>query len=94
MIEIKNLTKTYVTVYPPQSTVAVEDVSLKFHRGEIIGLFGENACRRYTGLTYADSGADTCYESGKNRTDTCQYLTIGTDGYEKIIKTHFVDPPF
>ena len=42
MIEIKNLTKTYATVYPPQSTVAVDDVSLKFHRGEIIGLFGEN----------------------------------------------------
>lgn len=42
MIEIKNLTKTYINDFPPQSTVAVNDVSLKLHRGEIVGLFGEN----------------------------------------------------
>lgn len=42
MIEIKNLTKTYTGDFPMKTTVALRNVSLKLHRGEIIGLFGEN----------------------------------------------------
>lgn len=48
MIEIQNLTKKYVSDFPPKTTVALEDVSLKLHRGEIVGLFGENGAGKTT----------------------------------------------
>ena len=42
MIEIRNVSKTYYNEFPGKTTVALEDVSLKLYRGQIIGLFGEN----------------------------------------------------
>lgn len=47
MIEVKNLTKTY----PAQSfgsKIAVDNVSVSFPRGQIVGLFGENGAGKTT----------------------------------------------
>lgn len=41
MIEIKNLTKLYRNDFSG-GVLALEDVTLQLHRGQIIGLFGEN----------------------------------------------------
>jgi len=48
MIEIRNLSKTYVSDFPPKSVVALEGVDLKLYRGQIVGLFGENGAGKTT----------------------------------------------
>jgi len=59
MIEIKNVIKKYPAVFPARPTVALNDVSLKLHRGEIVGLFGENGARINALRTaYYDAFAD------------------------------------
>jgi len=47
MIELKNITKKYHTA-PYGSKVAVDDVSISFPRGQIVGLFGENGAGKTT----------------------------------------------
>ena len=42
MIELKNVTKKY------PDKLALNDVSLKLPRGEIVGLFGENGAGKTT----------------------------------------------
>lgn len=49
MIELKNLTKTYYS-HPIGTKIAVDDVSLSFPRGQIVGLFGENGAGKTTML--------------------------------------------
>ena len=48
MIQIQNLSKTYVSEFPPKVTEALADVNLRLHRGQIIGLFGENGAGKTT----------------------------------------------
>lgn len=48
MIEIKNVTKKYPRAFPQRPTVALDGVSLKLYRGQIVGLFGENGAGKTT----------------------------------------------
>lgn len=104
MIEIKNLTKTYVNEFPMKSTVALDDVSLKLHRGEIIGLFGENGAGKtslmkcilgltgYKGEITLDGEAITRKNIEKLSFATCEHSYfpgLTAQGHREFYQDHF-----
>ena len=98
MLEIKQVTKKY------GSTVALSDVSLRFSKGEIIGLFGENGAGkttlmkcifgfcRYDGEITLDGEKIMGKNIEKLSFATCEHSffpSLTAKGHEAFYKEHF-----
>ena len=104
MLKIHHITKSYRNPYPAKPTVALDDVSLEFHRGEIIGLFGENGAgkttlmkcilgfARYKGEILLDGEPITRKNIEKLSFATCEHSFfpgLSARGHREFYEDHF-----
>ena len=103
MIEVKNLTKTYPT-QPFGSKIAVDNVSVSFPRGQIVGLFGENGAGkttllkcilgllRYKGEITLDGAPISRENIHKLSFATCEHSffpALDARGHQEFYEAHF-----
>ena len=104
MLEIKNLTKKYNEPASYKSKLALDDVSVSFPRGQIVGLFGENGAGkttmmksilgliRYNGLVTLDGAPISRENIHKLSFATCEHSFFpGLDakGHRDFFQNHF-----
>lgn len=106
MLEIKNLTKRYPDPGTAFTKKALDDVSVSFPRGQIVGLFGENGAGkttlmksilgllRYKGEITLDGEAISRENIHKLSFATCEHSFFpGLDakGHREFFQNHFPD---